>query len=451
MRGMVLQRGTRVVNCGAGAGCRMLPSVPAPPGIRDEAYKRLEAGHRSLESESMSVQRPEDRRTVRNIVQMGFWAPSMAFLRRCREAGIATHLIPMHEEGTQPSAAKKPSAAIIFMSESLPLGLDKPAESLEQAVAFVRAVRAEAISSDDEGTLGWLARHRERFEPECLVMASPAAAIERMMQKSEQSAMAREAGFRVLPTWLIEPGDQGAAIDGDGFPLCVRPTRMNSVEPEFKAERVADRGALERFLRGLRWTSALIAQPFRTGPNRVLHGVRSEDGRMLALECFRTVSKHHGFALTIERCDLPEELRLAAERFAALADLRGAFHFDLLEDGETGEIFFLEVNYRMGGTTAKVVRLGYDEPMLALRAFGLEPPWQPRALVAARRTTGKRMLTGRLIESLRQPAGALDYPASSRWSRFWDSTAQLAAVPDALLSWRDVRGSLWYLLRGGRM
>ena len=399
----------------------------------------------------MSTQRTNGRRTIHNLVQMGFWAPSMAFLRRCREAGIATHLIPMHEEGSVPVAATKPSATIGWMSESLPLGLEKPAEALEQAVAFVRAVKAEAISSDDEGTLGWLARHRERFEPECRVMASPAAAIARMMQKSEQSAMAEEAGFHVLPTWLIAPGDGGAAIAEDGFPLCLRPTQMNSVEPEFKAERVADRGALERFLNGLSWTSALIAQPFRVGPNRVLHGVRGEDGRMLALECFRTVCKHRGFALTIERCELPEPLREAAERFAALADLRGAFHFDLLEDGATGEIFFLEVNYRMGGTTAKVVRLGYDEPMLALEAFGLEPPRRPRALTAARRTTGKRMLTGRLIESLRRPAGALDYPASSQWSRFWNSAAQLATVPDALLSWRDLRGSLWYLRRGGRM
>ncbi len=212
-----------------------------------------------------------------------------------------------------------------------------------------------------------------------------------------------------------------------------------------------DRGALEGFLRGLRWTSALIAQPFLVGPNRVLHGVRGEDGRLLGLECFRTVCKHRGFALTIERCELPEDLSRAAERFAALADLRGAFHFDLLEDGGTGEIYFLEVNYRMGGTTAKVVRLGFDEPMLALTAFGLAPPREPRALTPARRVTGKRMLAGRLIESLRRPAGALDYPASSRWGRFWSSARQLATVPDALLSWRDVRGSLWYLRRGGRM
>ena len=401
----------------------------------------------------MNTQKPEEMRTVRNLVQMGFWAPSMAFLRRCNEAGIATHLMPMHEEGqaAQAMPVARPSAAIATMGPSVPLGMEKTSEAIEQVVAFVRAVRAEAISSDDEATLFWLARHRERLEPECRVMASPVAAIERLMRKPEQSAMAREAGFRVLPTWLIAPGDDGAAITEDGFPLCVRPTRMHSVEPVFKAERVAERAELERFLRRLRWTSALMAQPFRLGPNLVLHGTRGEDGRMLGLECFQTVCKHRGFALTIERCALPGELRAAAERFAELADLRGAFHFDLLQSAETGEIYFLEVNYRMGGTTPKVVRLGYDEPMLALRAFGLEPPRRPQALTAARRVTGKRMLAGRLMDSLRRPAGALDYPMSSRGRRFWSSVGQLATVPDALLSWRDLRGSLWYLLRGGRM
>ncbi len=395
----------------------------------------------------------EDTRRVLNLVQLGFWAPSMAFLRRCQQAGIHTHLMPLSDENPagEVQARHLPSAALTSLGDSIPWGIEKSPQALEQVLRFVRSVKAEAISSDDEATLLWLARHRAELEPDCRVMASPVAAIERLMQKSEQSALAKAAGFSVLPTWLVAPGEDGTLLPDADFPVCLRPTRMNSVEPPFKAERIADRSELNAFLGQLAWTSPLIAQPFCLGPNLVLHGVRRADGTMLAMSCFRTVCKHRGFALTIEPCELPEAVRQAAERFAALADLQGAFHFDLLQSADSGEVYFLEVNFRMGGTTAKVVRLGYDEPMLALAAFGLAAPQKPPKLPQARRVTGKRMLTGRLLDSLLHPAGALDYPMSSRWGRFWSSAAQWVTVPDALLSWKDIRGSLWYLRRGGRM
>lgn len=409
---------------------------------------------RTLETRSAGIPGGrEETRRVLNLVQLGFWAPSMAFLRRCQQAGIKTHLMPLSDPNIAGEATPRhmPSSALSSIGKSIPWGIEKSPQALEQVLQFIRSVQAEAISSDDEATLLWLARHRAELEPECRVMASPAIAIERLMQKSEQSAMAKDAGFSVLPTWLVAPGEDGSLVPDAGFPICVRPSRMNSVDPPFKAERIVDRGALNTFLGKLAWTSPLIAQPFCLGPNLVLHGVRRTDGTMLAMSCFRTICKHRGFALTIEPCELPEVVRQAAERFAALADVQGAFHFDLLQSADSGEVFFLEVNFRMGGTTAKVVRLGYDEPMLALAAFGLAAPNKPPELPRARRVTGTRMLTGRLLDSLLHPAGALDYPMSSRWGRFWSSAAQLVTVPDALFSWKDIRGSLWYLRRGGRM
>jgi hypothetical protein len=391
--------------------------------------------------------------TVRNLVQLGFWAPSMAFLRRCHEAGIAVHLMPL---GDGPSTSliqnsRSPSATITSMGERIPWGMDKSPQSLETVLKFINLVQAEAISSDDEATLLWLAHHRASFEPSCRVMTSPASSMERLLKKSEQASLATQSGFSVLPTWLIETKTDAEIPAETSFPLCLRPTRMSSVLPAFKARCVVTRSQLHAFLNELQWTSPLIAQPFCLGPNLVLHGVRKSDGQILALECFRTVRKHHGFALTIERCPTPPSVHAAATRFAELADLHGAFHFDLLQSAETGEVYFLEVNYRMGGTTAKVVRMGFDEPMLALQAFDLCPPLPPKPLPRRKRATGKRMLVGSMLESLHRPPSELDYPQDAPLHRFFSNAFQLLTVPDALLSWKDLRGSFWYLRYGGRM
>ncbi len=387
-------------------------------------------------------------RIVRHLVQVGFWAPSMAFLRRCREAGIAVHLLRL---GNFPQDAGSPSTAITTYGGSISWEQVNTPAGMERIAAFAQSVEADAICSDDEFMLYWLASHRHLFEPRCTVIASSAATIARLMQKSEQTLLAREAGFHVLPSWLLHTSKDAGTLPGDSFPLCLRPTHMNSVQPGFKARRVNSPAELHTFLGGLTWTSPLLAQPFCLGPNLVLHGVRATDGRMLALQCFRAYRKYKGFALSITRCDLPPALRQAAERFAALADLQGPFHFDLLQSAETGEIYFLEVNYRIGGTTPKVIRLGYDEPMLALRAFGLEPPHPARPLRARRRVTGKRMLVAQIVNAARQPLGELDFPQHSRLRVFLSGLWEFLTVPDALFSRKDMRGSLYYLRRGGRM
>ncbi len=392
-------------------------------------------------------------RTVRNLVQLGFWAPSMAFLRRCSEAGIAVHLMPLVDPSTANPQfrSQKPSAAITSLGERIPWGIDKSPQTLDTVLRFVQSVHADAISSDDEATLLWLASHRLSLEPDCRVMASPEASIQQLTRKSEQTALAARSGFAVLPTWLLHTQKDAETLPEASFPLCLRPTQINSVQPVFKAQRVDSPSHLHNFLDSLQWTSPLIAQTFCLGPNLVLHGVRGVDGRILALECFQTLRKHHGFALTIQRCTTPPSVHAAALRFAELANLHGPFHFDLLQSAESGEVYFLEVNYRMGGTTAKVARIGFDEPMLALQAFDLCPPHSPPPLHHSKSATGKRMLLGSMLESLLRPAGALDYPQSSRLHRFFDSAVQLLTVPDALLSRKDLRGSLWYLRYGGRM
>lgn len=386
-------------------------------------------------------------RPLRNLVQLGFWAPGMAFVRRCRDAGIAVHLLHVTDQQPHPGRV---SSALASAAESLSWSQIGSDAGLDRIAAFARSVNADAIATIDEFSLLWLARNRDRFEPHCRILASPATSIERLLEKSEQTSLARQAGFQLLESWLLHSPADAGLIRAAAFPVCLRPTYINSVEPPFKARRIASPQDLRDFVAATTWRDhPLLAQPFRFGPNLVLHGVRTPSGVFLALQGFRAYRKYSGFALSLERCDLPGSVMDAARRFADLATIDGPFHFDLLESD--GVIYFLEVNFRMGGTTAKVVRLGYDEPMLALAAYGLRPPLTPPPLPAARRVTGKRMLLGQALSALRRPAGDMDFPQRSRAWTLATALREFLTVPDALLSRRDFRGSLWYLRRGGRM
>ena len=384
---------------------------------------------------------------LRNLVQLGFWAPGMAFVRRCRDAGVAVHLLHVTDEQPHPGRI---CSALASASESLPWNQIGSEAGLARIAAFARSVDADAIATIDEFSLLWLARNRHIFEPRCRLLASPAASIERLLEKSEQTTLARQAGFQLLESWLLHTPADAGLIRAAAFPICLRPTYINSVDPPFKARRINSPQQLRDFVADTTWRDhPLLAQPFRFGPNIVLHGVRTPSGEFLALQGFRAYRKFSGFALSLEPCDLPRSVMDAARRFAALAAIDGPFHFDLLE--ADGEIYFLEVNFRMGGTTAKVVRLGYDEPLLALAAYGLQPPLAPPPLPAARRVTGKRMLAAQMLSALRRPAGDMDFPQRSRLWTLSTALWEMLTVPDALLSRRDIPGSLWYLRRGGRM
>jgi len=60
------------------------------------------------------------------------------------------------------------------------------------------------------------------------------------------------------------------------------------------------------------------------------------------------------------------------------------------------------------------------------------------------------MLAGQILSSFKRDPGELDFPHRTRWQTAVSGMREMLSVPDALLSWRDVTGSLWYLRHGGR-
>jgi hypothetical protein len=383
------------------------------------------------------------------LALLGLWPFLLGFVRRCNEAGIAVHLLRIGADDL-PRPRKVPWLAsyggTILWSQ---IGTGA---ALERVVSFIRAVGADAICTVEELSLLWLADNRRLFEPECSLMAPSTQAIHRLMDKSEQIRLARKAGFPLLESWWLHSAADTTVIPDGAFPICLRPTRINSVKPAFKAKLLDSPDALRVLLASQSWNgSPLVAQPYCLGPNIVLHAVRSMSGEIQAMEAFRAYRKYDRLALSLERYTLPDEILDSARRFAELAKINGPFHFDLLQSADTGEVFFLEIIYRMGGTSAKVQGLGYDEPMLALSSFGLVPPRVPGQLERKSKATSIRTLVSRILSVLRRPPDPMDYPQTSRLRVAVGNLREIVTVPDPLISWRDLKGTCLYLFRGMNM
>ena len=388
------------------------------------------------------------KRPVHNLVLLGFWAPGLAFMRRCNQAGVKVHLIdllPNGETAGNEGVANGMYGGVLTWKD---IGTES---GLARLLDFAQRVDADAICTVDELSMQWLANKRDRFEPRCRVMASPAGAIGRLLEKGEQTKLAQTAGFQILDTWMLGPSSDLAEIPADAYPICIRPTMINTIEPSFKARKIDSPAELQTYTSLLtKWTGPLIAQPFHVGPNITVHAVRTTSGEVIAREAFRSDRKFRGFSLSIERYVVPEQIYLAAELFASIAEIDGPFHFDLLQDEITEEIYFLEVNFRMGGTSAKIVRLGFDEPMLTLTAYGLHPPQPPPPLKRVRRVTSKATLVAQIISVFKRSPDELAWPQYSALRTLGTAFWQLVTVPDALWSLRDLRGTISYLRRGRR-
>jgi hypothetical protein len=389
---------------------------------------------------------PKSPGDIRNLLLVGFfdWAAVITMAKRCRDFGIALHLVAVvHQRGGFRRELLPPSIGDYF--EMQWDEISSPEGPLAVA-RFAEQVQADAVFSADEGLLLWLAQHRSVFEPGRRVMAGPAESYAALLSKRAQEGIAREAGFDVLPSWYLQrPEDADSALSDAEYPLCLRPTATNSVEPDFKAVILHSRAEVKSFLAArTRITSPILAQTFHYGPNYVVHAARSCTGEILAVEAYRGYHKFRGFSVSIEPAKISPEVREACVRFAALAGLVGVFHFDLLYSVGTERMLFLEVNPRMGGTTSKVVQLGYDEPLQAFRAFGLpvrSAPMPPPTV----RATGKRAVLREVSALLRNEDRHFSYPRRNRWLSLTRSFLDLSFGDDHVLRGLGLRQRIWYL------
>jgi len=381
-------------------------------------------------------------KTVRSLAILGFNNCSLAFARRVRGAGVRVHVI---ELVNRPRAFSRPSNAVDPLGTTLEWSVAGTPLGLAAVQDFVERVQADAILTTDDFCLTWLGKHRNFFEPRCRVLAPDPAVLEALLDKSHQIDLAAQSGFDLLPTWSLTTLESIAAIPEDSYPVVIRPSQTNSSRPAFKAKVLDSRVELTRLYKSTEWLQSPVVQPFCLGPNYVLHGVRAESGQMLALKFFKAYRKYQGFTTSMEPAALPAALEWAARLFVGKAGLTGPFHFELVRAESGGPYYFLEINCRLGGTTGKAVRLGFDEPRLTLEAFNARTPTPLPALRARRQASTATLNLAQAVNHLRNRRDPLAYPRLPWLKSIVASLSEAIRLGDQVLTLRDPRVYLWFV------
>jgi len=374
-----------------------------------------------------------------------FGPPALTVARSWHSMGLQVYLLSPESPGSRWAASS--SLAGIQTIEPRLIGTE---EGIDFILSFIRRTGAEALGAISDSHCLWLARNRSRFEDICRLLLPPAQVLESIFPKKNQLDYARLSGFQVLPTYFLRGESDIAEVNVEHFPLCLRPSDPRTVSPVFKV-RVIESGEQWRvFFKELKLAAGeIIAQPFREGPNVVLHAARSEQGALLGVKAFLADKKFEGVTLRIREFSVPETLVQAVERFSAAARLSGPFHFDLLLDVKTGDIWFLEVNVRFGGTTDKVRLLGLDEAANCLAAYGLKGPRPARPCrVRQKAIVNKRAVLKQIVTALRRRPDLWDYPRRSRLMTVIDACRDLLCAKDSVFDWQDLKGGLAFHLQG---
>jgi biotin carboxylase len=322
-----------------------------------------------------------------------------------------------------------------------------------QIANYLESFNASGIIAINEEVSCWLSDCEDIRRSGICIWSSPSGAIERLLSKENQIEVARAVGFPVLETYkLDQSSDCLNRIQKRHFPLIVRPDTPRSVSPAFKVQVLEKREDLSRWVNQIaRIDKPLIAQPFVNWPNLVVHGARTRNGRCIGFQSFLVERKYRSVTLTIRAIAVNPEIISKCEAFILHYGITGSFHFEFLYNPTTQEIYFLELNGRMGGTTAKVYALGYDEPLLNLAAYGIcaEPETRP---VNNRVVSSKNALVKYCMDAMRNRLNLLDYPREGTALRVLKSLYGLVVFRDEVLQMRDWKGSRAFysgLLRRG--
>lgn len=383
---------------------------------------------------------------VTRIVFLGsFGPPSLTFARSCRSMGIATYLL-------EPNAGK----VIGAMQRSCYAGFRKlspnaigTALGIEEVLQYISETNAGAITAISDAHTIWLARNADRFAGLCKLMIPSLQCLEFVESKMRQIEVAKKEGFNVLPTYLLTCMSDIGRIEKRHFPVCLRPSRPDSVSPTFKAKAIEDKIELAGYLSGVHhFGEGIIAQPFFPFPNGILHCTSGEDGQLVDCKAFLVDRKFEGLTLRVRPMSVPRELMPKVAALSLTLHLAGPYHFDFLVSPD-GEWYFLDLNVRFGGTTEKVFRLGMDEPANCLAAYGMNPPQLPRKpQVSWRPVVNKRALLKHILRLFQSAPDALDYPPGSRLSGTLRSLRDLILARDSIADWSDIRGTLAFHLQG---
>jgi predicted ATP-grasp superfamily ATP-dependent carboligase len=390
------------------------------------------------------VKTPKAARKIATVALYGeFGPPILTTARSFRDAGIEAVVLAIGS--TKPSLWSNAvrSAALMTLGD---VGTPAGISALNN---FIQQTNAQALLAFWDPQMLWLAANQDSLPPGCKLLMSSKDALGAVQSKDDQLQVAQRCGFSVLPTWELSQVDDVCRIDHAAYPVCLRPSAPQGVTPTFKVEVLQSPSELKAFLAGRTWgPEPILVQPFLPHPSVVIHGVRSESGELLALEGFIAPMKFEGISLELRPFRMDERIAECCRNFVNEVGITGPFHFDLLYCAETGDFYYLEINARLGGTTDKVFRLGFDEPLLTLAAYGFEVPVRPYRAPKGRSVVNRKAVLKHMLCVAQGRLSPLDYPIAGGFRHLLLSLRCLLWDKDSIASVRDLRGT-WLFFRGG--
>lgn len=373
----------------------------------------------------------------RPVILGQFGPPTLTCIRSWGRQGFAVGMVCIKAQ-----EELAPRSRYLDQYTTLPLGLLQKTEGIHIVVDFLNSFRATGLICVNENIAQWLNDHREVIPSEVSLWIPSNTTINNLRSKKQQIKTARTVGFTLLPTYHVDDSSHSiTSIPADQFPLCLRPDFPGTVRPPFKARVISDRDDLSTFVNSLKHLSApIIAQPFRNLPNLVIHGARTIRGETIGLHGFLVDRKFEGVTLTIRPIELDRQLFTQCADFTAEFDVTGNYHFEFLYNEKDKSATFLELNCRFGGTTAKVYACGYDEPLYALKSYGV--PVRPNRKVKNVVVSSRRALLKYLYYTLRGKLTSLDYPEEPTLRRISQTLYAFITSRDDVFSLRDLSGSL---------
>lgn len=299
-------------------------------------------------------------------------------------------------------------------------------------ITYLKSFESCALVAISEKLSIWLREHVNILPKNCNLLSPPKDVILNILSKEKQLKAAVEARMNVLPTyWVTKDSHTWERIPENNYPICLRPSGPDAVQPSFKAEVLYNPREMDSLINSrLKINQYIIAQPFLDLPNLVIHGSRKTDGSTIGLQGFLVERKFEGLTLTIKPFPMPASLKTKCLTFIEIMDVQGPFHFEFLYNPANHEAWFLELNNRLGGTTAKVFALGYDEPKYLLQSFGYDIGHTEKRLIESI-ASSKMALMKYLHYAFSCKINILDYPASEKKDR------RVAEALKALLFYKD--------------
>ena len=315
---------------------------------------------------------------------------------------------------------------------------------------FLQETNAQALLPLWEPHMLWLAANRNSLPAECKLLMASKETLLAIQSKYDQLPVARRSGFSILPTWELFRKSDVYRIDPAAYPVCLRPSEPEEVGPQFKVEVLQSPSKLKAFLDDRIWgPGPLLVQPFLPLPTVVVHGVRSESGELLALESFIAAMRFEAISLALRPLPMDGRLAECCRNFANEVGITGPFHFDLLYSEETSAFHYLEINPRLGGTTDKVFKMGFDEPLLTLAAYGFDVQARQYRAQSSRSVINRRAMLKHISWIMQGRLSPLDYPLVGPFRHLLLSVLGLLRAKDSIASARDLRGT-WRFYAGGR-